>query len=173
MAVSIFIEFKRYKKVVEKTIEQLTHTQFNHVPFKDGNSIAMIVRHLTGNLKSRFTDFLTSDGEKPWRNREQEFADGPFKKDTLKAEWTEAWQILIHVLESMDEEDMKSSVRIRGIQLSVEEALNRSLAHIAYHAGQIVLLGRMYTGDEWEWISIPKGKSAEYNANPSLEKSPK
>lgn len=171
MPLPILIEFKRYKAIVDKTLEQLSDAQLNHVPYPDGNSIAMIIRHLSGNLTSRFTDFLTSDGEKAWRNREQEFAEGVYDRKELMRNWEAAWAILMRAVESVELEAVNTFVIIRGITLTAEEALNRSASHIAYHAGQIVLLGRMYQGEDWEWITIPRGKSAEYNANPTMEKS--
>ena len=170
MSLPILIEFKRYKDIIDKTLAQVSDTQLNHVPYPEGNSIAMIVRHLSGNLTSRFTDFLTSDGEKEWRNREQEFAEGVYGREKLVKNWETAWAILVDAVSSVEPEAMNSFVVIRGIELTIEEALNRSAAHIAYHAGQIVLLGRLFRGGDWEWITIPRGKSDEYNANPTMEK---
>lgn len=172
MSLAVAIEFKRYKIMVEKTLGQVSDHELNRVPFDGGNSIAMIVRHLSGNLKSRFTNFLTDDGEKVWRNRENEFASGYFDRIKLLTAWDEAWSIVLGQLEVIAEEDLTSMVVIRGVKLPVVEALNRSVSHVAYHVGQIILLGRMYKGSNWEWISIPPGKSDEYNANPTLEKYP-
>lgn len=167
-----WLEFNRYKNIIEKTVAQVSDDQLNHVPFKDGNSIAMIVRHLSGNLLSRFTDFLTTDGEKPWRNREQEFLEGTYERTDLLHNWEKAWFNLEKELSDLGEDDLKKEITIRGVSLLVNEALNRSMAHIAYHAGQVALLGRMYKEEDWQWLSIPRGKSAEYNLNPSLEKPP-
>jgi hypothetical protein len=133
----------------------------------------MLVRHLAGNFRSRFTDFLTSDGEKPSRDRDDEFADGPFTRAEIDEAWAAGWKVLEDTLEDMGEDDLSSSVRIRGQELSVHAALSRSLAHAAMHVGQIVLLARMVASDEWKWITIPKGQSKQYNQNPSMEKLPR
>ena len=170
MELPIVAQFKWYKKLIEDSLDQVPDSALNEIPLEDGNSIAMIVRHLSGNLQSRFTDFLTSDGEKSWRNREQEFLEGPFERKHVVAGWQASWSILSEVLQSLTVDDLQREVSIRGIALTVEEALNRSLAHIAYHAGQIVLLARMYRSGEWKWLTIPKGKSDDYNADPYLEK---
>ena len=171
-ASAYWLEFNRYKIIIEKTVAQVSDDQLNHIPFKDGNSIAMIMRHLSGNLLSRFTDFLTTDGEKPWRNREQEFLEGRYERAELLQNWAKAWLNLENELSNLEEDDIKKKIAIRGVSLLVNEALNRSMAHIAYHAGQVTLLGRMYKEEDWQWLSIPRGKSAEYNQNPTLEKPP-
>lgn len=172
MPISHLIEFRRYRVIIEKALAQVSDADLNRMPVTDGNSIAMVVRHLSGNLRSRFTDFLITDGEKPWRNREQEFKEGPFARKDLEDGWQSAWSLVESTLQSLSREDLSRMVVIRGITLSVEEALNRSVSHVAYHAGQIVLLARIYREDAWQWISIPKGKSDEYNQKPDLEKSP-
>lgn len=173
MSQSHLIEYRSYKAIIEKAIAQVSDEAFNLIPMADGNSIAMIMRHLAGNLKSRFTDFLTTDGEKPWRHREQEFLEGPFKRQDVVLAWEEAWAIVEDEIDALVKSDLKRDVTIRGVALTVEEALNRSIAHVAYHAGQIVLLARTYQTQNWKWISIPKGESSDYNKNPYLEKSPK
>ena len=172
MVESNLIEFRRYKVVIEKAIAQVSEEALNRIPFPEGNSIAMIVRHLSGNLVSRFTGFLSTDGEKPWRNREQEFLEGSFTRKELDQNWKKAWLVLEEELSELKESDMEKTVVIRGINLLAREAINRSMAHIAYHAGQVVLLARMYRDVEWQWISIPKGGSDEYNQKPYLEKAP-
>jgi hypothetical protein len=166
-------EFRRYKSIAEKALSQTSDEALNRIPTQDGNSIAMLVRHLSGNLKSRFTDFLTSDGEKLWRHRDQEFEERAYSREEVNRLWQEGWQVLESTFTSLDSSDREREVTIRGQVLSVEEALARSLAHFSYHVGQIVLLSRMDQGGNWDWISIPKGKSQEYNQNPTKEKSPK
>ncbi len=165
-------EFKRYKAVIDKAVAQVDDEAFNHIPYPDGNSIAMLLRHLAGNLHSRFTEFWTADGEKSWRHRDEEFVDGPFGRAEVLAHWESGWNILEDVLSNVKEADRHREITIRGVPFTAQAAFNRSKAHIAYHAGQIVLLARMHQGSSWEWITIPKGKSEEYNQNPHLEKGP-
>jgi hypothetical protein len=138
----------------------------------NGNSIAMLVRHLGGNLASRFTDFLTADGEKPWRNRDDEFADGVYSRAEVDEAWRAGWDVLRRELAALTDADLERQVTIRGQGLTVHAALCRSLAHAAMHVGQIILLARIVATDEWKWISIPKGQSQQYNQNPTLEKRP-
>lgn len=163
-------EFTRYRQMAEKAIAQTSDDGLNRVPFADGNSIAMLVRHISGNFKSRFTDFLESDGEKPWRNRDAEFEDRVCTRDEVEQMWTEGWAVLDDALAGLSEADMARTVRIRGQEWSVDEALARSVAHLAYHVGQIVWLARLDRQADWDWITIPKGGSAAYNANPTLDR---
>lgn len=132
----------------------------------------MIVRHINGNLRSRFTDFLTSDGEKPWRNRDGEFETRTYTPSEIDQLWKEGWDLLESELNALSNEDLSREIALRGIPITVHEALARALAHMSYHVGQIVLLARILTDSEWEWISIPKGESESYNANPTKEKRP-
>ncbi len=165
-------EFHRYRSIAEKAIAQLDEECLNKVLAPETNSVANLIRHLSGNLQSRFTNFLTEDGEKPWRDRDSEFV-GVFSKNELMAMWNEAWRTLDDTLDNLSVDQLERTVEIRKIPLSVQEALSRSSAHVAYHVGQIVLLARlMSTEGKWEWISIPKGASASYNANPDKEKKP-
>jgi uncharacterized damage-inducible protein DinB len=173
MLSSISTEFQRYKSIAEKAIHQTSVEELNRIPHPDGNSIGMLVRHISGNLKSRFTDFLTTDGEKSWRQRDQEFEERNYNIDEINALWDEGWNVLEDTLNSLNESDLNRTVTIRQQPLSVEEALARSLAHISYHTGQIVLLARLSKGKDWQWISIPKGNSEKYNQNPTKEKSPR
>lgn len=165
-------EYGRYRVIAEKTMAQVTDEALNFIPVTDGNSIAMLVRHLSGNLLSRFTDFLTSDGEKPWRNRDDEFETRSYRREEVDRMWQQAWAVLEQVLSELTEADLGRTVRIRGQELTVHDALARSLAHLSYHTGQIVLLGRMAQGEAWNWITIPKGQSQQYNLNPTKEKRP-
>ena len=165
-------EFARYRLTAEKAVSQLNEDELNKIPGEGMNSVAMIMRHLSGNLRSRFTDFLESDGEKPWRDREQEFSRGPFSEEELLTSWESGLRVLEETLGKLDDNDLAKVVRIRGISLSVSEALARSLAHFSYHVGQIVLLARLLKCGDWKWISIPPGKSQDYNLRPDKEKKP-
>ena len=128
--------------------------------------------HIAGNLASRFTDFLTSDGEKPWRDRESEFARRTVTRDELGAKWEAGWSALLGALAGLDDAHLPATVTIRGVGLSVLEALHRSLSHTAYHVGQIVFLAKALRGGDWKWLTIPPGGSADYNTNPAHEKPP-
>lgn len=166
-------ELRRYRMIAEKAIAQLDERSINQVPAVDTNSIAMLLRHLSGNLTSRFKNFLLEDGEKSWRNRDAEFAERSYTKAELDGMWRDAWLIVDTELSKLVPEDLERPVAIRGVTLSVADALARSVAHVAYHVGQIVLLARILTEDgKWEWISIPKGQSETYNAQPTKEKLP-
>ena len=164
-------EYARYRALGEKAMAQVSDDAINRVPSPQANSIAMLVRHIGGNLASRFTDFLTSDGEKPWRDRDTEFADGPFTRAQIDEVWKKGWDVVEHEVGNLTDADLQKMTTIRGAELTVHEALCRSIAHVAMHVGQIILLSRMYASNEWQTLSIPKGKSREYNQNPVLEKS--
>ena len=173
MFVKDFIdEYQRYRMMGEKAMTQVSDEALNRVVAPDGNSIAMIVRHVAGNFVSRFTDFLTEDGEKPWRNRDAEFADGTFARAEIDDAWKTGWDVVESELGKLTDADLERIVKIRGQELSVHEALCRSVAHAASHVGQIVLLARILATNDWQWISIPKGQSQQYNQNPVLEKRP-
>ena len=165
-------EYRRYRHVGERALEQLSDPALNHVSAPDGNSAAMLVRHVSGNLKSRFTDFLTSDGEKSWRDRDAEFAERAYSRSEVEQMWGAGWAALEHTLAELTDADLSRQVVIRGQGLSVHAALCRSLSHASYHVGQLVLLARQSAEARWRWISIPKGESGEYNTNPHLEKGP-
>ncbi len=165
-------EFLRYKLAGQKALIQLSAADLNKIPGAEMNSIAMIVRHISGNLASRFTDFLSSDGEKSWRNREEEFAHIEYDPEQIIQLWESGWQVLESELAKLSDEDLRREVTIRGQALTVHQALLRSLAHVANHVGQIILLARMQAQENWDWISIPRGKSADYNLNPTMEKRP-
>ncbi len=165
-------EFLRYKLAGQKAIAQLSAADLNKIPGAEMNSIAMIVRHISGNLASRFTDFLSSDGEKSWRNREEEFAQVEYDQEQIMQLWESGWQVLESELAKLSDEDLSRVVTIRGQALTVHQALLRSLAHISNHVGQIILLARMQAQENWDWVSIPRGKSADYNQNPTMEKRP-
>ena len=166
-------EYKRYRILGQRALDQLSDTALNHVPADDANSAAMIVYHVSGNLTSRFTDFLTADGEKPWRIRDEEFENRTASRDEVNSVWASGWRVLEEQLAQMTDADLTRTVTIRNQPLSVHAALSRSLSHAAYHVGQIVLLARMSTGANWQSLSIPRGQSKAYNANPTGEKPPR
>ena len=154
---SIEHEYRRYKRLAEGAFDQVTDAELVEIPSLEGNSIAMLVSHLSGNLKSRFTDFLTSDGEKPWRDRESEFVARTVTRADLQAKWEEGWAILFRTLSELDDAALACRVTIRGAELSVLEALHRSLAHASYHVGQVVLVAKSFRGESWRSLSIPRG----------------
>ncbi len=163
-------EYRRYRTLGEGTMEQLNGGQLSTRVSEHSNSIATIVWHLSGNLQSRFTDFLTSDGEKPWREREDEFAVRTVAKHEVLEKWAAGWDALMGTLATLTDEDLGRTVSIRGVDLTVVEALERSLGHTAYHVGQITFLGKMLAGDGWTYLSIPPGGTAAYNSSPNREK---
>lgn len=172
---SIRTEYQRYRRMVELALEQVADADLHRVPFADGNSIAVLLRHLSGNLASRFTDFLCSDGEKPWRQRDEEFDATTTGRAELLAAWQAAWHTVEQALADVEAAGPGATARtvtIRQQPLSVLDALLRSVAHVAYHTGQIVLLAREFTGAGWRTLSIPRGGSAAYAANPTKERSP-
>ena len=159
---SIEKEFRRYKALAEGAMAQLDEADFGRGAGAD-NSIAILVWHIAGNLKSRFTDFLSSDGEKPWRARDEEFAARSVTRAAMLEKWEEGWSVLFATLRSLKGDDLNRTVTIRNEPLAVHEALERSLAHAAYHVGQIVYIAKSLRGDRWKYMSIPPGKSEEYN----------
>lgn len=172
MLAAIEAEYKRYKSLGEGTIAQLAPAELLVRPTPESLSIVMIVWHVSGNLESRFTDFLTTDGEKPWRNRDSEFEERRVDREELLAKWEKGWSVLFGALAPLAEGDLVRTITIRGTSATVGEALERSLAHTSYHVGQMTFLGKMLRGGGWKYLSIPPGGSAAYNANPTLEKGP-
>lgn len=165
-------EYARYRSIGEKAIKQVSDEAVNEVLGPDSNSIAMIVRHVSGNLLSRFTDFQTSDGEKPWRDRDSEFEETNYDRRDVEQMWAQGWKVLESTLSELTDEDLQRHVYIRGLAWTIHAALCRSLAHVSYHVGQIVLSARILNGGNWQWISVPKGQSLEYNRHPTKEKKP-
>ena len=155
--------FRYYKKLAERAMEQVTDEQLFEVLDCEANSIAIIVKHMTGNMRSRWTDFLTADGEKPDRNRDSEFVDPPATRRALLAEWEDGWGRLFGALESLSEVDLGRTITIRGEAHSVMQAMNRQLAHYPHHVGQIVLLAKHFACDRWQSLSVPRNKSGEFN----------
>ena len=165
-------QWRYYRKLGESAIEQVHDDELGRDA--GGNSIAVIVWHIAGNLKSRFTDFLTSDGEKPWRHRDSEFDDrSNIARAELLDKWNAGWSVLLGTLQALSDEDLSRTVSIRGVNCRVHEALHRALAHTSYHVGQIVVLAKGFRKNEWKSLSIPRGKSEEYNDNPEREKQAK
>jgi uncharacterized damage-inducible protein DinB len=165
-------EYVRYRQLAEKALAQMPDAELNRVPSPDGNSAAMIVRHISGNFISRFTNFLTEDGEKPTRDRDAEFEERPYSRAELDALWRRGYAMLDEALASLTDDDLARTVTIRQQPLTVHAALSRSLAHAAYHVGQIVLLARTTAAAPWQSLSIPRGQSTQYNAAPAREKRP-
>jgi Protein of unknown function (DUF1572) len=159
MIESLAAELQKYKSTGAKTLAQISDEGLNFAPAPDQNSIAILVRHLHGNLHSRFTDFLTTDGEKSWRDRTAEFSEINYTHAEVELYWTQGWEYLESALAELSEEDLSTIVTIKGKSMTAEAALLRTLAHIAYHVGQIVFIARMLTAENWQWITAPRKKS--------------
>ena len=155
-------EYLRYKALAEAAIAQLDEAELSAGGSSSDNSVAMICWHISGNLRSRFTDFLNSDGEKPWRHRDEEFQDRSVTRDALMEKWSAGWDVLLHALDALTDEQIYSQVVIRRQTLTVHEALSRSLAHLSYHVGQIVYIAKAFRGDSWKCQSIPRGASDRF-----------
>lgn len=156
-------QFEYYKMLGEKTFEQLTEEQLTWQFNPESNSVAIIVKHLWGNMLSRWTDFLVSDGEKTWRDRDAEFQADIHSREELLIKWQEGWDCVFQALDSLTHDDLGKMVYIRNMGHTVVEAINRQLAHYAYHVGQIVYIGKMVKDEAWQSLSIPKGSSRAYN----------
>ncbi|WP_372938667.1 DUF1572 domain-containing protein [Seonamhaeicola sp.] len=156
-------QFEYYKSLGDKTFNQLEFDEMLWQSNEDANSIAIIVKHLVGNMLSRWTNFLTEDGEKPWRNRDDEFISSFNTKEELIAAWESGWSCLFKTIKALNENDLEHIVFIRNGGHTVIEAINRQLAHYSYHIGQIVFLGKLLKGNDWQSLSIPKGNSNSYN----------
>ena len=157
--------FRGYKRLAEGGLTQFTDQEFFKLPDPESNSAAQIVKHMAGNLRSRWLDFLTADGEKPDRNRDQEFVltDADTRADLMRR-WEESFKIVFETVASLKPADFVKTVTVRGEPHTILQAINRSLMHTAYHVGQVLYVGKHLRGDEWKVLSIPKGKSAEFNA---------
>ncbi|MCM3799346.1 DUF1572 domain-containing protein [Caldibacillus thermoamylovorans] len=154
--------FKSVKTLGDKTIELLSEKDIHWTYNQESNSVAVIVKHLSGNMISRWTDFLTSDGEKENRNRDEEFIDDISSKSELMRVWEKGWNVLIDTLTGLKEEDLLKTIKIRGEKHFVLEAIERQMTHYAYHVGQIVYIGKQLKDSEWKTLSIPRGKSEDY-----------
>jgi Protein of unknown function (DUF1572) len=157
-------QFEFYKMLGEKTFAQLSDEQLFWQANQESNSIATIVKHLWGNMMSRWTDFLTTDGEKEWRQRDAEFDNDIADRAELLAKWNEGWNCLFSAINPLTEADLTKEIYIRNMGHTVVEAINRQLAHYPYHVGQIVFIGKLVCDDKWISLSVPKGGSATYNA---------
>jgi len=160
---SVIKRLKEYKNLGEKTFAQLKDEEMHFQPNEESNSIAIIIQHLYGNMLSRWTNFLSEDGEKEWRNRDDEFEVHHASRQQLIDNWNEAWKVCLHTVESLTENDLSKTITIRLQQLNVVDAINRQLAHYSYHVGQIVYLGRWIRKADWKTLTIPKNKSQEFN----------
>ncbi len=161
---SVTKQFEFYKLLGEKTFAQVSDDQLFWQHNEESNSIATIVKHLTGNMLSRWTDFLSSDGEKEWRMRDNEFVNDLTDRATLINTWNRGWDCLFSAINSLSEADLQREIFIRNQPHTVMEAINRQLAHYPYHVGQIVFIGKMFCKDKWMSLSIPRGKSEAYNS---------
>lgn len=157
--------FRNYKNLAEKALAQISDEEFfRALDDQEVNSVAVIVKHIAGNLRSRWTDFLTSDGEKPDRNRDSEFVAHGETREDLSEFWEIGWQAVLATVESLKPEDLEKTVKIRGEDYTVVKAINRAVTHAAYHVGQIVFLAKHFRRSEWKTLSVPRNKSAEFNA---------
>ena len=166
---SFLDEYARYRVTAEKAMAQISDEALNRVVSADGNSIATLVRQISGNMVSRFTDFMASDGEKSWRERDAEFDAGPFSRAEVDDAWRRGWEVLEREVGRLRDEDFMRTVTIRGQGMTVLEALLRNVTHIAMHIGQIILLARVSAGDEWKTLSIPRGQSRQFNEQMARE----
>ncbi len=157
--------FRSQKSLVERAVAQLPDDKLHISLHVETNCIAVIIKHVAGNLRSRWTDFLTTDGEKPWRDRDSEFLDTFASRDELLRFWEAGWACLFDSLAALTADDLARTVTIRGEPHSVPLAISRSLAHCGYHAGQIVQVARVLAGDDWSVLTIPRGGSAPFNAS--------
>jgi len=155
--------FRNYKKLAERAIDQVSDEEFFATIDEEANSIALLVKHIAGNLRSRWTDFLTTDGEKPNRDRDTEFELINDTRESLMKFWEDGWQTLFNAIEPLTPEDFSKTITIRGEAHTVVEAINRQLTHYAYHIGQIVLLAKHFRSNEWKTLSVPKNRSTEFN----------
>jgi len=159
--------FRQYKRWADRAIEQTTDEQLYATLDPESNSIAIIMKHLAGNMRSRWTNFLSSDGEKPNRNRDSEFEAPPATRAGLLAMWEEAWRLLFAALEPLNDADLTRTILIRTEPHSVMQAINRNIAHCAQHTGQIILLAKHFAGTNWKTLTIPRGQSTQFMADVS------
>lgn len=161
---SVISIFRQYRAIAEKAIAQVSDKAIFKQASEDDNSIAIVMKHMAGNMISRWTDFLTTDGEKPWRNRDTEFEINEQSREAVMNFWNQGWDVFLHTLDMLQESDLDKTVFIRAEAHTVMEAINRQLAHYSYHTGQIVLLSKMYRAADWQTLSIARNKSADFNS---------
>jgi hypothetical protein len=155
--------FRYYKKMAEGAMEQVTDEQLFAVLDPEMNSIALTVKHMAGNMRSRWTNFLDSDGEKADRNRDSEFVEPPSDRRSMMAMWESGWELVFSALQPLSQDDVGRTVYIRGEAHSVMQAMNRQLGHYAYHCGQIVFLAKHFQSSKWKSLSVPRNRSGEFN----------
>ena len=160
---------KYYKQLGDQTFDQLNEQDFHWQPSSESNSIAVIIQHVAGNMLSRWTNFLTEDGEKEWRRRDDEFEIHNYSKQQLLETWNEGWKCFIDALGSLTTDDLLKTIYIRKEPLTAIDAINRQLAHYPYHIGQIVYIGRLVKNENWKNLSIPKGRSQQYNQSADVK----
>ncbi|HWP83604.1 MAG TPA: DUF1572 family protein [Terriglobia bacterium] len=157
-------EFRKLKRQADRAVAQVSSEDLFRTLDEEANSIAVLMKHIAGNMRSRWVDFLTADGEKPDRNRDSEFVVDDETPESIKKKWEASWKLLFDGLQSLTPADLDRSVLVRGEQQPVPEAIFRQMVHYASHVGQIILLAKHYAGDRWQTLSIPRGQSEEYNA---------
>lgn len=157
---------KYYKELGDKCFEQLNEWDFHYQPNEESNSIAIIIQHMAGNMLSRWTNFLTEDGEKEWRTRDAEFETGKQTKAELIGLWEKGWDCFLGTLSGLKKKDLKKTVSIRNEPLTVVDAINRQMAHYPYHVGQIIYIAKIIRSKSWKSLSIPKGGSQAYSSSP-------
>ncbi len=160
---------KYYKSLGDKTIEQLSDQELHFQPNEASNSIAVIMQHIAGNMLSRWTNFLTEDGEKEWRNRDGEFEPQQSDKASLVAYWDKGWNCFLGALESLSEDDLLKTILIRNEPMTAIDAINRQMAHYPYHIGQMIYAAKILKNNDWQNLSIPKGQSAAFNAGSQVK----
>lgn len=156
-------QFQYYKGLADKVIMQLSFNELTKELSPGSNSISILIKHLSGNMLSRWTNFLTEDGEKEWRDRDDEFVDNFSSNEALLEYWEKGWSCLFEAINNLEDKDLERQIYIRNEGHSVTEAINRQLMHYAYHIGQIVFIAKLLKGEDWQSLSIPKGKSMHYN----------
>jgi Protein of unknown function (DUF1572) len=164
-----FRSLRGHKRLADAAMAQLSDAQFFAMLSQESNSVAIIVKHMAGNMRSRFTDFLTSDGEKPDRNRDSEFIVQDTRSDLTRA-WEDGWQLVLDTLNSLSPDDLTRTVTIRGEAHSVLQAINRQIGHTAQHVGQIVFVAKHWKGADWQTLSVPKGQSEQFTAKKMRKK---
>ena len=163
-------QFKHFKERAEKGIQQLSEVELHWKPSEESNTIAIIIKHLSGNMHSRWVDFLTTDGEKSYRDRDLEFVDDNESKEHLMQIWEDGWKLLFNTIENLKAEDLYKTITLRQQPLSVLQAIQNEMAHISYHLGQILYIGKQIKDKEWTILSIPKNSSKEFNKMNSVKK---
>ncbi len=160
---SVTATFRKQKALAERAVEQLSDGQLHERLDENTNSVAVIMKHLAGNMCSRWTDFLTTDGEKPWRKRDTEFVDDIPSRTALMALWEEGWECTFSAVGALQAEDLTKTITIRGHEHTVIEAIHRQIDHYGYHVGQIILIARVLAKESWQTLTVPPGESEEYN----------